>query len=175
MARPDPASPVAGRHRGTLAAADRAAKALPQDAALALFLKQCNALHTLAKEEMARPLFSALLQVPAEADLAAEAIAALASARTAASTPAELASKLRPLADRSPRLLPLNTVLTQAYPSAGRLDDAAAVATRTMQLLPDTAASAQMACADAGGLGALGRNAHRRSAAARRLQPAAQC
>lgn len=142
-----------GQVNEALRVAEQAAAKLPAEPMFKLLLQRRESLVELGQDETLRPLVAAFVRSPSDSSCVAEAMGILGRARKAGESPLATAAQIRPIADRNPQLLPLQMVLTRLYLSAGRLEDAATVATRTMQVLPraaEPARTASMALAASG-------------------------
>ncbi|MBC7782235.1 MAG: tetratricopeptide repeat protein [Burkholderiales bacterium] len=114
-----------------------------------------NQISTRAREAEARtlhradpknlePLITALSQDPTRV-AEAEVLKALNTIRAGKLSPAESIARLRSVADRFPRLLPLQEQLVDQYLQQNKVDDAVLLAQRTMESLPTEPAAAALA------------------------------
>jgi tetratricopeptide (TPR) repeat protein len=118
-----------------LAAAAQAAKNIPSQTLFPSFVAQSDDIKTLASNPSFLPLVAAVFQTPDPAPVL-EVIRAVADAVRTPQPPAALIAKLRPLADRSPSLVPLQVLLMHTCAAADRLEDAATLARRTLAAAP---------------------------------------
>jgi Flp pilus assembly protein TadD len=135
----------AGRIDEALANAEEATKACPANKTFANFSALAKELKLVAAERAFVPLIVSVLQSSTDSETAAAVIRIGAEALQAKQTPAALAAKLRPLADRAPNLVGLQALLIQSYMLADRLDEAAAIAQRSAKASPASAEIAQLA------------------------------
>ena len=120
-------------------------RALPADATFAL-LHEHRDLMTYATERSGiRPLAAALIRSPEYQQACIDAIRLLKSGQDEQRSVTEQIARVRQLADRHPRCLPLQSLLVRLYMDAGQADDAADIATRAMQAFPNSAEPAWMA------------------------------
>ncbi len=157
---------TAGRIPAALAAVDQASRLLASDEALAAFKTQASVLQSVFADldkvqPWLRPAIAgsrliaiSLLRVADDNAAAIESLRILAAARASGERPDAVIAKLRPLADRNARFLPLQLMLTDLCLAVGRFDDAAAIASRTTQAFPGAVEPAR---AQAQALAAAGR------------------
>ncbi len=135
----------AGRPEEAGRALAEAVGAVPDDAAL-LAVKKHEKFLAAAKDQPAVPaLLAWCLERPADEAGIGQALAKLTDANEAASDPARRAGDVRAIADRYPRVLPLQVALAHLYLAAGKAEEAAAVAARTMNAAPASAGAARIA------------------------------
>jgi tetratricopeptide (TPR) repeat protein len=130
----------AGRVSDALAAADALAARHPDDPAIVLFRERASLLKDDAttRDPQLLPLVISLFESPESADVAAEALQLLADARRGGLSVGVVITRLRPLADRAPRLFPLQRALLDRYLATRRTQEALAVAQRCMSYAPDS-------------------------------------
>lgn len=121
-----------------LDSARAAAQAIPSSQPFHVVTANTSLVKSTFDEFAVRPIDVALVAPSSVDDLpdTVEALQIIASAKQNAAPKEQLLAKLRAIADRRPKLLSLQNYLTQAYVVQGRLDDAVAVARRTMQAFP---------------------------------------
>jgi len=144
---------ASGRIDDAIAVARRAAAANPKHKPFANFAGEAALLKALSDQRWLLPVAVSIVQIPVESDNAVEAVRLLGEAQANRQPVGAIIGRIRSLADKSPRLLSLQTVLVGAYRALGRMDDAAAVATRAMRAMPASAEAARLATrilADAG-------------------------
>ncbi|MGE5612392.1 MAG: tetratricopeptide repeat protein [Bacillota bacterium] len=135
----------AGRVTDALAACEEALKALPGDKSLERFRSSAAALQTLAADNAAFPLMAIAAQGSADSDVALEALSILADVVKSQQSLPTAIPKLRPLADRTPSLVPLQSLLARLYLATHRVSDAVTIAQRGMQFAPASPEMAQTA------------------------------
>ncbi|HEX5243157.1 MAG TPA: tetratricopeptide repeat protein [Tepidisphaeraceae bacterium] len=115
-----------------------AAQAIPSSQSFRAVTANAGLVKNDFDEIAARPIEVALVAPGSVDDLpdTVETLQIIASAKQSPAPAQQLLAKLRAIADRRPKLLSLQNYLIQAYMLHGRLDDAIAVATRTMQAFP---------------------------------------
>jgi Flp pilus assembly protein TadD len=134
-----------GRIVEALSAAEEGLKAAPGNQPLEKFKGEGALLKELSSDRGLMQLVASILQDPADSQTAIEALKVVAAAARMKQPWAETVSLLRPLADRAPRLVPLQTLLIQSYRILGRTADAATIALRTLKAAPGSADVAQLA------------------------------
>ncbi|MGA2498022.1 MAG: hypothetical protein ABSH20_09785, partial [Tepidisphaeraceae bacterium] len=132
-----------GRLDDAIAAARQASVELPSYLPLASFLKQQQALQSLGGGAEFLGLADAILHGHSDSKAAAEAIDILVASRKEPLS--QLVSRLRPLADRSPLLSPLQLLVIKAYRAMGQLGEAANIASRTARAIPNSVDAARRA------------------------------
>lgn len=128
----------AGKVDLAMESARGAAKAIPSSQAFHVVAANASLVKSAFDEIAARPIEVALVAPSSLDDLpdTVEALQIIVSAKQNAGSVEQLLAKLRAIADRRPKLLSLQNYLIEAYMLHGRLDDAVAVAMRTMQAFP---------------------------------------
>lgn len=127
------------------AAAARAVEALPKDVALKNLRLETEALaHAKANPSDLAPLIDALAADPARA-AEVETLRAVRDAKASGATDTERVVRLRAVADRFPRFLPLQEQVVLGYLAARQPDEAADLARRVMNALPNDPAAARLA------------------------------
>ncbi|MCY2954751.1 MAG: tetratricopeptide repeat protein [Planctomycetota bacterium] len=134
-----------GRIDDALAGAAEASAAVPTDKVFEEFRANAKELKTVASDGSFVPLIIWVLQSRGDANAAIEAIRIGANAMLTNQPPSVLVGKLRPIADRSPGLVPLQTLLIVRCIAADRMDDAVAIAQRSIKAAPASADLAQLA------------------------------
>ena len=134
-----------GRIDDALAGAAEASTAVPTDKVFEEFRANAKELKTVASDGSFVPLIIWVLQSRGDASAAIEAIRIGANAILTNQPPSVLVSKLRPVADRSPGLVPLQMLLIVRCIAADRMDDAVAMAQRSIKAAPASADLAQLA------------------------------
>jgi tetratricopeptide (TPR) repeat protein len=116
-----------------------------QVAGLQRLVENAPVVDAAAKDRQVLPLVVAIVEEPEFAQAAIDALRVVAESRDGKAAPATVAGRLRPIADRAPRLLPLQRLLLNYHLAAGQSDAAVAVATRCMKAAPDSPELAQLA------------------------------
>ncbi len=132
-----------GRLDDALAAAKKASAAMPSHTPLANFLKQEQSLKAVNGRPDLLALSDAILNGHADSAVAADAIYILAANRN--EPPAQVVSRLRPLADRAPLLPALQSILVGGYRAMGQVAEAANIASRTARAIPNSVEFARIA------------------------------
>jgi cellulose synthase operon protein C len=138
---------VVGKTAEAIDAAGRAIKALPEpDAGPFKTLKQNEQLVSeLASTESARLVLPGLVQGPEQSSAAAETLQVIAAAKRNKAGASQFAAELEKVEVRHPNYLPLQILLAQTYMTDQRTGDAAALATRLMQIFPKAVEPAKLA------------------------------
>jgi tetratricopeptide (TPR) repeat protein len=134
-----------GRVNDALAAAQKARPNLPDDPVLAALAKHADLLAQVAADRSFTPLITGIVDMPDDAPIIADAIRLIWETQRDHQPVSILITKLRPLADRAPRLIALQRTLIDKYASLGRMDDAVVLATRCIQNAPTSPELAQLA------------------------------
>ncbi len=127
---------LTGHPDKALAVAAEGLRHVPGDPTLAAVQRQSAEVAYAATQEDLRPMLVPFLRDPLGTSAAAKTLDVVYNARTADQS-ALLATRLRDLADQFPRFWPLHLYLIQLDEKLGRLDDAAAIAARAVQALPE--------------------------------------
>ncbi len=144
-----------------IASATAAAAALPDLQAAALFRDQAPLVRMAIERPGLAPLILAMLQADGagrsteSAKAAVESLRLIDQAIRERHRVSDLIARLSPLADRNPRLIPLQLYLMQAHLAIGQSDAAVAIALRTQAAdpaSPDVALAATFVLSDAGQL-----------------------
>lgn len=134
---------------GQLDEADKAAgqglKAMPASDTLAAMRTQIARLRVLTPQE-AGPLLQVISHDPRH-PVATAVIQLMADARARKESPERVLSALGQLAERNAGFLPLQELLVQRYAAAGRLKDAADIASRAGELAPNDPGPLRLLCA----------------------------
>jgi Tfp pilus assembly protein PilF len=134
-------------------AIEEGARAVPNDAALRAVRKHVKFLDAAEVEPAVAPLLVWCLERPSDEAGIGEALAALTDANGPADEPARRLAALRTIADRYPRMVPLQIALAQRYLTVGKAAEAAAVASRAMSSAPTAAGAARVAAQTAAAAG----------------------
>jgi len=136
---------AAGQVEPALAAATEGSRLVPTDKSLQAVSSQAKLISGMGADPNIRPLLVALVRDPDNAAPLVETLQILATARDEKQSLDKVAVKIRPLADRHPRLLPLQMLLLQIYDAAGQTDDALTLAARSEQSFPTLIEPARLA------------------------------
>jgi tetratricopeptide (TPR) repeat protein len=138
----------AGRLQDMLSTLDAAQQALPDDPALQRLQTHRELISATVEKPSARPLVQSLITTPEHTAIAVEALSRLRDAfgdeenqDLARTTIVEL----RRLADRQPRYMPLQFLVTRLYLATNQTAAAAEVAVRTMHTFPASSEAAWLA------------------------------
>lgn len=136
-----------GRIEEALAATEEAMKAAPKTAVLATVHGKAELIRSLLKHPDIVSLLLNVLQNPTDSAAAIEVLEVVKQYYDPSNPllPEAALSRLRQLAERAPRLMALNLMLVQQYRAIGRLEEAAALATRAMKASPTAPELAQLA------------------------------
>lgn len=128
-----------------LSAITQALKVHPAHKGLLGVQEQADGLRLLVSDEAALSLVAAALQTSSDSQAALESLRIITDALRSKLSRAELAAKLRPIADRTPRLVPLQAILIQQYLLLNQRDNALTLARRGMAAAPASADAARIA------------------------------
>jgi tetratricopeptide (TPR) repeat protein len=134
-----------GHVREAIEAVRAAAERLPEDAAFAALRDNASLVEAVAELPSARQLIVAAAEAPECVPAVIDALTVIRDAARSDETVTNTAKRLRPIADRNSRLLPLHTLVASLYLAERRTDEAFAVASRAMHMFPNDATVAQLA------------------------------
>ncbi len=134
-----------GRADESIAVANNAHKALPDEEVFSTVANQAQLIRAVADASPSRPLLAALPMDAEHADVIVAALRLIQDGRTGNKTVAQVSAEMKPLADRAPSFLPLQDLLIEMDVRSGNFDDAELIAARTMQLAPADPAPAKRA------------------------------
>lgn len=134
-----------GRGADAAAAANRAAAAVPANAAFKRLAENGQLVGETAATPRLRPMLAGLLDDTGDADRLVAVLRIVRDATAGNKTIGEVLAAVRPIAERSPRLAPVQYLMTDLYQATGNLDEALAIANRLTQLLPTDPQPAQRA------------------------------
>ncbi|MCL2645707.1 MAG: tetratricopeptide repeat protein [Phycisphaerales bacterium] len=151
-----PRDPLAWRQRilftlasgdiaGALACAQEAERQLADQSPGAALLQQRRLVEKMGTDPAKRPLIMELLNNTADNRGVLEALQILADAQDNNETSRQTLPKLRRVADHFPKILSLQSMVIQLYTSSGQIDEAIAMATRSMDTFPTSPEMAKMA------------------------------
>lgn len=149
---------AAGQADKALESAARAVAAIPAEAAedrqsFAPFTANAKLVTEAATNPAASPLIASLLESSADDAPAVEALKLLADEKKLNGNTGPWLAKLTALADRNPKLLPLQTLAAARLMAAGQTETGWKIATRAMYGFPVAPEPAQLAAAGAAKLG----------------------
>ncbi len=124
-------------------AAAQAAAALPNNEAMAALKQKISAMGANASGGDLQPLIDALSRDPGN-DAAVQTLRITNESRKNGESSEQTLAKLRPVADRNPRFVPLQMLMARNYLQMGKFSDAEAVLLRTAAAIPDDAESCKM-------------------------------
>jgi tetratricopeptide (TPR) repeat protein len=128
----------AGKIDEALAAADQATQKLADKTGFEALCQNAALVKDAARVTGTRQLLMMLTGPSAGNEPVLDALRIVVAAQQQKEPPRLTATKLRQLADRNPRVLPLQTITLQFYMDAGQADEAVSMATRAVQSFPAT-------------------------------------
>ncbi|WP_428939608.1 tetratricopeptide repeat protein [Fontivita pretiosa] len=138
-----------GGLEAALAASAQAGGRFADDPSFAAMNRQANTIRKVwsvaATMPAVRELVTAILEAPEYEQSAAEALSVVQAGLEQGQTASGVLRKLRPIADRTPQLRPLQDLVTRLAMSIGRDQEAVETALRTMRMFPGDPQPAQLA------------------------------
>jgi len=142
-----------GKADVALATAHEALRSVPTDPLLSQFVQRPTIITDAASDASLRPFLLSLLYSSPDSIASYEVLDLLLTAKKDKTPLEQTVGKVRTLADRYPRLLPLQSWMAQTYVVLKNVEDAVSIGTRTMQTFPIAPEPAEIAAGALAGAG----------------------
>jgi Flp pilus assembly protein TadD len=134
-----------GKTDDALVAIDNAAKAVPDNETFQLLQKKAGLIKRIPAQGGLIPLVLSVFDDSADAETALEAAQVILDGSVGKQPALEVAAKVRPLADRAPRLAQLQILLARTYMTLHKKAEASAILVRTSRAIPNSPELSDMA------------------------------